>query len=187
MAADTITPMLNEAIRSKIRAHIPRYPSKQAVTLPALHIVHEYFRCVPYQAMAEIAEMLEIAPAEVHDTMSFYGFFPQAPIGDVRVWVCRSLSCMITGGDEMLEHACSKLGVTSGQTTSDGKLTVEFAECLGICDFAPAALSDDGRIFGPLTPEKVDAMLEELKKGPVDPSHGIDPLGGPATPSQSDV
>ena len=112
--------------------------------------MHEHFRCVPYQAMAEIAELLEITPAEVHDTMSFYGFFPQAPIGDVRVWVCRSLSCMLRGGDEMLEHACHRLGIEPGQTTPDGKLTVEFAECLGICDFAPAALADDGRVFGPL-------------------------------------
>ena len=102
--------MLSEPIREKIRAYIPRYPSKRAVTLPALHIVHEHFRCVPYQAMAEIAEILEITPAEVHDTMSFYGFFPQAPIGDVRVWVCRSISCMLRGGDEMLEHACQQLG-----------------------------------------------------------------------------
>src|SRR6266404_2214469 len=165
MANPTATSMLPASIRQKILAHVPRYPDKRAVTLPALHIVHEYLRCVPYQAMAEIAELLGITPAEVHDTMSFYGFFPQAPIGDVRVWICRSLSCMITGGDEMLEHACSKLGVRSGQTTPDGKLTVEFAECLGICDFAPAALADDGRIFGPLDESLVDAMLDELKKG----------------------
>ena len=160
-----VGPMLSEAIREKIRAYIPRYPSKRAVTLPALHIVHEHFRCVPYQAMAEIAELLEITPAEVHDTMSFYGFFPQAPIGDVRVWVCRSISCMLTGGEEMLEHACRRLGVESGQTTPDGKVTVEFAECLGICDFAPAALADDGRIFGPLNAGAVDAMIDEVKQG----------------------
>ncbi|MEO6807557.1 MAG: NAD(P)H-dependent oxidoreductase subunit E [Isosphaeraceae bacterium] len=170
MAVDAMTgrPMLSEAIREKIRAYIPRYPSKRAVTLPALHIVHEHFRCVPYQAMAEIAELLEITPAEVHDTLSFYGFFPQAPIGETRVWICRSISCMLTGGEEALAHACQKLGVRSGQTTPDGKLTVEFAECLGVCDFAPAALADDGRIFGPLSDEtKVDAMIDELKKGPV--------------------
>jgi NADH-quinone oxidoreductase subunit E len=161
----TTTPMLTEAMRLKIRSYIPRYPSKRAVTLPALHIVHEYFRCVPFQAMAEIAEILGLAPAEVHDTMSFYGFFPQAPIGETRVWVCRSLSCMLRGGDELLDVACQKLGITAGQTTPDGKLTVEFAECLGICDFAPAALSDDGRIFGPLDSEKVEAMLGELRKG----------------------
>jgi NADH-quinone oxidoreductase subunit E len=160
-------PMLSEAIREKIRAYIPRYPSKRAVTLPALHIVHEHFRCVPFKAMAEIAEILEITPAEVHDTMSFYGFFPQAPIGDVRLWVCRSISCDFRGGAEMLEHTCKRLGVHSGETTADGKITVEFAECLGICDFAPAALADDGRIFGPLDESKVDAMIEELKKGPI--------------------
>ena len=138
------------------------------------------------QAMAEIAEILEITPADVHDTMSFYGFFPQAPIGDVRVWICRSLSCMITGGDEMLEYACKKLGVRSGQTTPDGKLTVEFAECLGICDFAPAALADDGRIFGPLTPEKRrrhDRGAEEAV--PVDPTHGLEPSGGPTLSARS--
>jgi NADH-quinone oxidoreductase subunit E len=167
MAAEATTtrPMLDEAIREKIRAYLPRYPSKRAVTLPALHIVHEYFRCVPFQAMAEIAEILEITPAEVHDTMSFYGFFPQAPIGETRVWICRSISCMLRGGDELLHHACDKLGVEPGRTTPDGKLTVEFAECLGICDFAPAALADDGRIFGPLDEASVDAMMDELKKG----------------------
>lgn len=158
--------LLPEVLRDKIRAYLPRYPSKRAVTLPALHIVHEYFRCVPYHAMAEIADLLEITPAEVHDTMSFYGFFPQAPIGDVRVWVCRSLSCMLRGGDELLEHTCHRLGIEPGQTTKDGKLTVEFAECLGICDFAPAALADDGRVFGPLDEKKVEAMIDELKLGP---------------------
>src|SRR3954449_11625257 len=166
MPAEATTPILTPAIREKILAYVPRYPSKRAVTLPALHIVHEHFRCVPYGAMAEIAELLGITPAEVHDTMSFYGFFPQAPLGDVRVWVCRSLSCMLRGGDELLEHACHRLGIEPGQTTPDGKLTVEFAECLGICDFAPAALADDGRVYGPLDEAKVDAMIKELAGGP---------------------
>jgi NADH-quinone oxidoreductase subunit E len=163
--------ILSEAMREEIRALFPRYPSQRAVTLPALHLVQERLRCVPYQAMAEIAEVLEITPAEVHDTMSFYGFFPQAPIGDVRVWVCRSLSCMLRGGDELLEHACGRLGIEPGQTTPDGKLTVEFAECLGICDFAPAALADDGRIYGPLDENGVGQMIDELKAGPVGPEH----------------
>src|SRR5215472_12841551 len=163
-------PILSGPLKDKIRALYPRYPSKRAVTLPALHLVQEHLRCVPIQAMAEIAELLEITPAEVHDTMSFYGFFSQAPIGDVRVWICRSLSCMIRGGDELLEHACSRLAIEPGATTADGKLTVEFAECLGICDFAPAALADDGRVYGPLSEEKVDSMLTEIKAGPRPPS-----------------
>ncbi len=155
-------PILSESLKEKIRSLFPRYPSKRAVTLPALHLVHEHLRCVPFQAMAEIGELLEITAAEVHDTMSFYGFFPQAPIGDVRVWICRSLSCMLRGGDQMLEHACHKLGIEPGATTRSGELTVEFAECLGVCDFAPAALADDGRVFGPLDEGQVDRMIEEL-------------------------
>jgi NADH-quinone oxidoreductase subunit E len=155
-------PILSEPLKEKIRSLFPRYPNKRAVTLPALHLVQEHLRCVPLQAMSEIAALLEITAAEVHDTMSFYGFFPQAPVGDVRVWICRSLSCMLRGGDEMLEHACRKLGIEPGQTTRTGELTVEFAECLGICDFAPAALADDGRVFGPLDSEQVDRMIEEL-------------------------
>src|SRR3954463_11552921 len=131
MAADATTaapPLLSQALRERILAYVPRYPNPRAVTLPALHLVHETFRCVPYRAMAEIAELLGITPAEVHDTMSFYGFFPQAPIGDVRVWLCRSISCALRGGDELLEHTCRRLGIEPGQTTPDGKLTVEFAE-----------------------------------------------------------
>ena len=129
------------------------------MTLLALaHIVHEHFRCVPYGAMKEIAEILDVTPAEVHDTMSFYGFFPQAPIGDVRVWVCRSISCMLTGGEEMLAHACKRLGITSGQTTpGTARSPLEFAECLGICDFLPRRpylCPTMAESSGPLTEEK---------------------------------
>jgi NADH-quinone oxidoreductase subunit E len=159
-------PALSEQLREKIKAYLPRYPSKQAVTLPALHLVQDELRCVPLEAIREIADLLDLSPAEVHDTMSFYGFFPQAPIGDVRVWMCRSISCMLRGGDELLDFARGRLGVTSGQTTADGRLTLEFAECLGICDYAPAALADDGRIFGPLDEPAVDSMLSELGRGP---------------------
>jgi len=73
---------------------------------------------------------------------------------------------MLRGGETMLEETCRKLGVEPGSTTADGKVTVEFADCLGICDFAPAALADDGRTFGPLNPASVEAMVEEVRQGP---------------------
>jgi NADH-quinone oxidoreductase subunit E len=167
MSAAALPPVLTEPLRERLRALLPRYPDARAVTLPALHIVHEHYRCVPNRAMAEIAELLGITPAEVHDTMSFYGFFPQAPIGDVRVWFCRSISCMLRGGEALLDHACRRLEIQPGSTTPDGKLTVEFAECLGLCDFAPAALADDGRVFGPLDEPSVDRLLDEARRGPV--------------------
>src|ERR1017187_3300230 len=125
-------PILGQALQEEIRSLFSRYPSKRAVTLPALHLVHEQLRCVPFQAMAEIAELLEITSAEVHDTMSFYGFFPQAPIGDVRVWLCRSLSCMLRGGDELLEHACHRLGIEPGGPLPEANLTSRFPNAWGI-------------------------------------------------------
>ena len=133
--------VLTPEMRAEIEEYIPRYPSKQAVTLPALHIVNEKLRHVPLQAVVEIAEMLELAPAEVQDTLTFYGFFKQdAPHGRTRAWVCRSISCALLGGDQLLEHMCEKAGIEPGGTTEDGSVTIEPAECLGACEFAPCIL-----------------------------------------------
>src|SRR5437870_12199224 len=96
--------VLTEDLKNRIKAYIPRYPSKQAVTLPALHIVQDALRCVPREAVREIAQLLDLSPAEVCDTMTFYGFFrdESAPLGRTRLWVCRSLACALRGGDELL-------------------------------------------------------------------------------------
>lgn len=134
--------VLTDEMIAEIKAFIPRYPTLQAVTLPALHVVNEHLRHVPLQAVVEIAEMLELAPAQVQDTLTFYGFFKQdAPHGETRAWVCRSISCALRGGEEVLEHMCEKLGIHPGETTEDGKLTLEFGECLGACEFAPCMLA----------------------------------------------
>ncbi len=136
--------VLTEEMIAEIKAFMPRYPSLQAVTLPALHVVNAHLRHVPLQAVVEIAELLELAPAEVQDTLTFYGFFKQdAPHGETRAWVCRSISCALRGGEEVLEHMCQRLGIRPGETTADGKLTLEYAECLGACDYAPCLLAGD--------------------------------------------
>ena len=154
--------ILTDEMIEAIRAYFPRYPNKQAVTLPALHIVNERLRYVPIQAVIEIAEVLELAPALVQDTLSFYGFFKQdKPHGDQRAWVCRSISCALRGGEEVLEHLCQRAGVRPGETTADGKLTIEFAECLGACDFAPCMLVGDA-LHKDLTNEKADAFLKDV-------------------------
>jgi NADH-quinone oxidoreductase subunit E len=155
--------ILTDEMIAAIKAYFPRYPTRQAVTLPALHIVNERLRCVPIQAVVEIAQLLELAPAEVQDTLSFYGMFKQdQPHGQTRAWICRSISCALRGGEEVLEHVCHKLGIEPGGTTADGKLTVEFAECLGACDFAPCMLAGD-TLHKDLTNEKVDEFLNTLQ------------------------
>src|SRR6266576_3540608 len=133
--------VLGEAIRQKIVALCARYPSKQAVTLPALHMVQDEMRHVPLEAIREIADLLDLSPAEVHDTMSFYNFFRETEdnrLGRTRLWVCRGLACMLRGGEELLGNLCQKLDTRPGSRTSDGKFSLEFAECIGACEGAPA-------------------------------------------------
>ena len=155
-------PALSDELRQRILAYLPRYPSKQAVTLPALHVVHDALRCVPHAAIREIADILDLSPAEVHDTMTFYQFFREekAPLGKTRLWVCRSLACALRGGDDLLADFCQKLHVQPGGTTANGKITLEFAECLGACEGAPAVMVNDEHRHN-ITPDKVDELIAE--------------------------
>ena len=157
--------VLTEDMKDRIRAYIPKYPRKQVVTLPALHLVHDELRTVPNEAIVEIAELLDLAPSEVNDTMTFYAFFKGEgqKNGTTRLWVCRGLACMLRGAYELIEHCEAKLGVHCGQTTPDGKITLEFAECIGACDGAPACLRDDVHVMN-VTTERADGLLEGLRK-----------------------
>lgn len=158
----TAETILTDEMVEEITNLFPRYPTKQAVTLPALHIVNNHLRHVPLQAVVEIAKLLELAPAQVQDTLTFYGFFKQdKPHGNTRAWVCRSISCALRGGDELLEHMCERLDIQPGETTADGKLTLEYAECLGACDFAPCMLAGD-TLVKDLDKEKADKFVRSL-------------------------
>ncbi len=157
--------VLTDEMVARIEALMPRYPTKQALTLPALHIVHDELRQVPLDAVVEIAQLLDLAPAEVQDTLTFYQFFHQEkPHGKVRAFVCRSISCALRGGEQVLDHLCTKAGIKPGETTPDGSLTIEPAECLGACDFAPCMLAGDD-LHKDLTPEKADQFLNAVRGG----------------------
>jgi NADH-quinone oxidoreductase subunit E len=150
---------LNQVVIDAIRACFPRYPTRRAALLPALHLVNEHLGYVPPRAVAEIAELLELPAPDLQDALSFYGFFAQdKPQGRVRVWVCRSLSCAARGGEELLEYVSRTLGIRPGETTADGRITLQCAECLGACDFAPAVLAGD-TLYRNATPESIDALV----------------------------
>ncbi len=157
--------MLPEKLRQEIQKFLPRYPSKQAVVLPALHLVQDSLHCVPPEAVRDIADLLDLSPAEVSDTMTFYGFFKSEkdPLGRTRLWVCRSLPCMLRGGEELLAHFSQKLGVEPGGTTSDGKITLEFVECLGACEGAPCVLVNDEHRMN-LSEQQADRLIGELSQ-----------------------
>lgn len=162
LPSDRESRLLDAAICEKIRAYLPRYPTARAAVLPALHIVQETLGYVPPQAVRELAELLGIPAPEIQDTLSFYGFFKQdRPLGKYRVWVCRSLSCAICGGEQLLEFLQEKWQIRPGETTPEGRFTLEAAECLGACEVAPAILIND-TLYPCMTKEKLEALLEEL-------------------------
>ncbi len=154
--------VLTDEMIDAIKAFIPRYPSKQAVTLPALHIVNERLRYVPLQAVVEIARLLDLTPAQVQDTLSFYGYFKQnQPHGRCRLWVCRSISCALRGADELLDHLSHTLDVQPGETTPDGRITLEYAECLGACEHAPCILAND-QLVKSVSHQQADEYVKSL-------------------------
>jgi NADH-quinone oxidoreductase subunit E len=154
--------ILTDEMIDAINAFFPRYPSRQAVTLPALHIVNDKLRYVPRQAVVEIAELLGLAPAQVQDTLTFYGYFKQdKPHGRCRLWVCRSISCALRGADELLDHLSHTLGVSPGETTADGRVTLEYAECLGACEHAPCMLADS-LLVKSVSQEQADRFVRAL-------------------------
>lgn len=139
------------------------YPTKRSAMLPALWIAQrEYGGHLPPEALMEVAYRLGTSYAVVEGVASFYTMFNKRPVGRVMLEVCTNLTCSICGGYEILRHLEQKLGIKVGETTPDGQFTLVEVECLNDCGHAPV-MQVGNRYFGNLTPEKVDALLEELK------------------------
>jgi NADH-quinone oxidoreductase subunit E len=146
------------------REIIDRYPRSRSALIPLLHLAQEQDGYVAEDAMEHIAELLEITPAEVLGTCSFYEMFKREPVGEYLVNVCTNISCMLRGGEELLEHLENRLGIKAGATTADGKFTLEDVECVAACTEAPC-LQVNYRYFGDISHEEVDTLLEDLRGG----------------------
>lgn len=153
-------PILTEAVREKIRSFFPRYATKRAVLLPAMHVVQDALGHVPLQAMKEIAELLEIHPSEVMDTVSFYTHFWTHPKGKKVIVACRSISCEALGGQQVIDAVKRHLNVKEHGTTADGKYSFMTEECLAGCDHAPCLLIGE-RLHQRVRPEDVPKLLAD--------------------------
>ncbi len=157
---ESVGPLLSEATKDKIRSFFPRYETKRAVLLPALHIVQEALGHISLQAMKEVAEVLEIHPSDVLDVVSFYTHFSAHAKGRKTVLVCRSLSCELLGGKKILDELKTKLGVDDHGTSADGVYTLETEECLAACDFAPCMMVNE-RMHKNVRCDQIDKILED--------------------------
>ena len=167
--------MVTEQMKAYLRdTYIPRYPTKRAVLLPALHLIQHTYNWIPMQAIQEIAEFLEIAPSEALDTASFYEEYWLKPKGKYLLQVCRSLPCEICQSGKLTEHLQKALNIDLGETTPDGKFTLIELECLGACGSAPVAMINE-TLYENVKPDDLDGLLASLPENPADHK---DPLMG---------
>jgi NADH-quinone oxidoreductase subunit E len=119
---------------------------------------------LPPEALREVAEALELAPAQVEAVASFYDMLHLQPVGRHLVEVCTNLSCALVGAQQVVEAFERELGVHPGETSEDGAVTLRAIECAGGCGRAPVVVVD-GRYREPVRPEDVPAIAEEVRSG----------------------
>ena len=137
------------------------YPDKRGALLPVLHMAQDAFGYVSLETEAYVASLFDLSPAHVHEVVTFYTLYFQQPKGRHVVAVCQNLSCHLAGAREVLARLRDRLGIDVGETTEDGRVTLQAVECLCACELAPVAQVDD-RYEGPLTPERAVELVEQL-------------------------
>jgi NADH-quinone oxidoreductase E subunit len=165
---------LSADVVTRARNLIALYPEPRSALIPLCHLAQEQEGWLTPGVMVDIGALLDITPAEVLGTASFYDMLHTEPVGSHVVAVCTNIACLLNGAVELLEHAESTLGVNSGGTTADGAITLEEAECLADCDAAPC-VQVNHRYVGAQTPESFDQLVADLRSGAraADiPSHG---------------
>jgi NADH-quinone oxidoreductase E subunit len=155
---------LRNDLRQRAEELIALYPRKRSAMLPLLHLAQEQDGYLTDEGIAEVAELTDTTPADVRGTASFYEMYHLEPVGKYVVSVCTNIACLLRGGEEMLEHASATLGCAVGSTSDDGLFTLEEAECLADCDFAPC-VQINHRYVRTTTDETFDALVGELRDG----------------------
>jgi NADH-quinone oxidoreductase subunit E len=145
----------------RVDAIVARYPEPKAALLPVLWEVQRARGFVGAEAEEWVARRLSVSPAHVHGCVTFYTMYKQRPSGTYHIQVCTTLSCMLRGSDDLLQHLQRRLGIGVGETTADGRFSLVRVECLGSCGTAPMfQLNDD--YHENLTTAAVDRLLDSL-------------------------
>jgi NADH-quinone oxidoreductase subunit E len=158
----------------RARALIALYPQRRSALIPILHIAQEQEGYLTDEAMAHVGELLDLTPAEVRGTATFYDMLFTEPVGRYLISVCTNIACLLNGGEELLSHAEEALGVQAGGRTADGTFTLEEVECIALCGQAPC-LTVNWRFRGNVAHEDFDRLVADLRAGSLDaevPPHG---------------
>jgi NADH dehydrogenase (ubiquinone) flavoprotein 2 len=147
----------------RIRRSAAKYPDRRSAVMPALRLAQEaHGGWLPPEALREVADALDVKPAEVEAVATFYDMYNLAPVGRHLVEVCTNLSCALVGAKQVVDAFESELGIPPGETSDDGEVTFRLIECAGGCGYAPVVVVDH-RYREPTRPEDVPGLVEELR------------------------
>ena len=155
--------MLSDALLKKFEQAISHYPLKRSAIVPCLMFAQDEIGFISDEVIEEVAHRVGVRPIEVTEVIGYYSMLHRKPLGKFHLQVCTNVSCMVRGGEEILEHLKKRLGVGHKQTNPDGLFSLEEVECLGACCGAPA-MQVNYDFYEDLTPEKVDGLLERLRR-----------------------
>ena len=148
---------------SYIEKVIPRYPQKRSAIMMILHAIQKEKGYLSLEAQKWVAEKLELQPIQVREVVTFYPFYREHPIGKRHIRVCRTLSCALNGSYKICDQFKKEFDTELDDISPDGRVTVEFAECLASCGTAPVAMVDN-KLYENLNEEQVEAICEQIKK-----------------------
>ncbi|MBC7786864.1 MAG: NADH-quinone oxidoreductase subunit NuoE [Methylophilaceae bacterium] len=157
--------MLSQASIDKIDYELTKYPADKrlAAVMSALRIVQTELGWLSKESISDIAKYLGVPDIAVLEVATFYNMYDLQPVGKYKISICTNISCMLRDSDVIVEHLQTKLGVGFNEVTADGKFCLKEAECMGACGGAPLIAVNNHIMHEFLTPEKVDAILQELK------------------------
>lgn len=156
--------MMSDALKAQMREIVERYPQARSAMLPCLHLAQDTFGYITEEAIVAVADAIGVKPDEVESVVTFYSMFHQEPKGRRVIKVCTSVSCYLMGCDAVLEGLERKLDIQRGETTPDGRYTLEAVECLAACGMAPA-LQVDGEFVEQVTPAGAERLVDFLSAG----------------------
>lgn len=159
----TFSPEL-EAKFEKILKSYPPGRERSAV-IPMLIYGQDETGCVTPELVGEVARRAGVTPLEVREVVSYYSMLREKQLGRRHIQICTNISCLLTGGAELFDHACRKLGIGNKEVTADGEFSLEEVECMGACSWGPA-LQVNYDFHHDMTAEKFDRLVDSLRKAP---------------------
>jgi [NiFe] hydrogenase diaphorase moiety large subunit len=151
-----------QKIQDEVRALVGEFGRTRAALMPVLQALQRRYGMVSDFAMQVVADQLGIHPAEVYGVVTFYAFLHHEPKGRFQIRLCQTISCDLAGKARIARQLENELGIGFGDTTPDGRFSLEWASCLGMCDQGPALLVND-RVYTRVTPDQVHAIVEECR------------------------